>query len=56
MTFPYVAQDSPTQPSGHPPEETTRGDNALREATTVLVAEDDEDIRLMMLTSLGVST
>ncbi|HEX8292472.1 MAG TPA: response regulator [Pyrinomonadaceae bacterium] len=31
-----------------------RDGNALREATTVLVAEDEEDIRLMMLASLGV--
>jgi CheY-like chemotaxis protein len=31
-----------------------RDGNALREATTVLVAEDEEDIRLMMLASLSV--
>lgn len=54
MTFPYVIQDSPARPSGRPSEDSTRGGHALREATTVLVAEDDEDIRLMMLTSLGL--
>lgn len=52
--FRSATQDSPTRPSNHPSEDPPRGGNALREAATVLVAEDDADIRLMMLTSLGV--
>ena len=44
MSLPYVTQDSPTA-SADP----VRDEGALREATTVLVAEDDEDIRLMMV-------
>jgi CheY-like chemotaxis protein len=45
LTTPYTIQDSTAAHSAFD------GD-ALREATTVLVAEDDEDIRLMMLTLL----
>ena len=45
MTTSYTTQDSPaTRPSADPAR--------LRDATTVLVAEDDEDVRLMMLTLL----
>ncbi|MBV9924209.1 MAG: response regulator [Acidobacteria bacterium] len=43
MSYPYTSLDSTTAPSDG---------GALREATTVLVAEDDADIRLMMLTLL----
>ena len=43
MSSPYTPQDFTTAPPDG---------GALREATTVLVAEDDEDIRLMMLTLL----
>jgi len=43
LSYPYTSLDSTTAPSDG---------GALREATTVLVAEDDADIRLMMLTLL----
>ena len=49
MSFPYITQDSP---AGHTPADSACEVGALREAATVLVAEDDEDIRLMMLTLL----
>ena len=52
MTFPYTAQGSPTAPAGQPVNDSAQDGGALREATTVLVAEDDGDIRLMMLTLL----
>jgi CheY-like chemotaxis protein len=49
LTFPYTTQVSPAAPAGH----TSAYDaGALRGATTVLVAEDDEDVRLLMLTLL----
>lgn len=54
MTFPYVTQDPPTPSAKHPSADPARDGGTLRETTTVLVAEDDEDIRLMMLTSLGM--
>jgi chemosensory pili system protein ChpA (sensor histidine kinase/response regulator) len=54
LTFPYVTQDSPTAPARHASADPARGGGALREATTVLVAEDDEDVRLLMLTLLGM--
>ncbi len=44
MQFPYTTQDS-TAGGAY-----DRG--VLREATTVLVAEDEEDVRLLMLTQL----
>ena len=44
MSLPYLTQDAPTTSA-----DSLRDEGALREATTVLVAEDDEDIRLMML-------
>ena len=44
MSLPYVNQDSPNTSA-----DSLRDEGGLREATTVLVAEDDEDIRLMML-------
>ena len=49
MTSPYCTQDSPAI---HTPADAPSEGGALREATTVLVAEDDADIRLMMLTLL----
>jgi CheY-like chemotaxis protein len=49
LSLPYITQDST---SGHTPADAACEGGALREATTVLVAEDDEDIRLMMLTLL----
>ena len=49
MSSPYITQDSP---AGHAHSDSACEGGALREATTVLVAEDDEDIRLMMLTLL----
>ena len=52
MTFPYITQDPPTAPAGHPANDPLRDGGGLREAATVLVAEDDGDIRLMMLTLL----
>lgn len=52
MTFPYTAQDSPTAAAGHASTGSARDPGALREATTVLVAEDDVDVRLLMLTLL----
>jgi chemosensory pili system protein ChpA (sensor histidine kinase/response regulator) len=41
-----MTQDSPTAPAGQAPADAARG------ATTVLVAEDDADVRLLMLTLL----
>jgi chemosensory pili system protein ChpA (sensor histidine kinase/response regulator) len=52
LTSPYITQDSPTTPAGHTSFESKHDGGALREATTVLVAEDDADVRLMMLTLL----
>ena len=52
MSSPYITQDSPDAPAGHTSAVSTHDRGALREATTVLVAEDDEDVRLMMLTLL----
>ena len=52
MTLPYTTQDSTAAPAGQTPADSARGGGALRGATTVLVAEDDEDIRLMMVTLL----
>jgi CheY-like chemotaxis protein len=52
LTFPSTIQDSPATSAGHPSADSAHEGGALREATTVLVAEDDEDIRLMMLTLL----
>ena len=49
MSFPYITRDSS---AGHAPADSACEGGALRGATTVLVAEDDEDIRLMMLTLL----
>ena len=51
MSLPYINQDST---AGHAPADNACEGGALREATTVLVAEDDADIRLMMLTLLGM--
>ncbi len=47
MTFPYTTQDTAAGRADGACE-----GEALRAATTVLVAEDDEDIRRMMLTLL----
>ena len=44
MSLPYVTQDTPTASA-----DSLRDAGELREATTVLVAEDDTDIRLMMV-------
>ena len=52
MTFPYTTQKSTAAPAGHPGNDSTHDGGAPRGATTVLVAEDDEDIRLMMVTLL----
>ena len=52
MTFPYVTQDCTAAPAGPTPADPACDGGALRGATTVLVAEDDEDLRLMMLTLL----
>ena len=52
MTFPYTTQDSPAAPAGHTSVDSAHDAGALRRATTVLVAEDDEDVRLWMLTRL----
>ena len=49
MTFPPTTQGPPAACTS---EGSTPDGDALREATTVLVAEDDADIRLMMLTLL----
>jgi CheY-like chemotaxis protein len=49
-----MTQDSPTRPSARPSEDAPRDVGALRVATTVLVAEDDEDVRLLVLTALGL--
>ena len=49
MSSPYTTQDSTAE---HVHSDSACGGCALREATTVLVAEDDADIRLMMLTLL----
>jgi CheY-like chemotaxis protein len=43
-----MSQNSPTA-AGHASADSLRDGGPLREATTVLVAEDDADIRLMML-------
>src|SRR5215213_4200343 len=50
--FPYSTPDSRTATAAHTAADPTQDGGALREATTVLVAEDDDDIRLMMLTLL----
>lgn len=52
MSSPYSTQDSPHATARHKPADASPDGGALREATSVLVAEDDEDIRLMMLTLL----
>jgi CheY-like chemotaxis protein len=49
LSSPFFTQEST---AGHRPDGASSDGGALREATTVLVAEDDEDIRLMMLTLL----
>ena len=49
MTSPYSTRDSPAAPAGHPAHDSAYEGAGPREATTVLVAEDDADIRLMML-------
>ena len=49
MSLPYSTQDSS---AGRAPADSACEGGTLREATTVLVAEDDGDIRLMMLTLL----
>lgn len=54
MQSTYTTEDPTAAPAGHAPAETAYEGGALREATTVLVAEDDADIRLMMLTLLSV--
>src|SRR5215208_2846037 len=52
MSFLYRTQDSPTAPAGHTSADSEYEGETLRGAATVLVAEDDDDIRLMMLTLL----
>jgi two-component system cell cycle response regulator DivK len=52
LTFPYTTQDTRNAPAGRASIGSAQDGGALRVATTVLVAEDDEDIRLMMLTLL----
>ena len=52
MTFPRTTQHPPTAPAGHASADSAYEGGTLREATTVLVAEDDEDVRLLMLTQL----
>jgi two-component system, cell cycle response regulator DivK len=52
LPFPYTTQDAPTVPAGPASADPALEGGALRGATTILVAEDDEDIRLMMLTLL----
>src|SRR5215208_600571 len=52
MSFLYRTQDSPTAPAGHTSADSEYEGETLRGAATVLVAEDDEDIRLLMLTLL----
>ena len=52
MSSPYVTQDSTDAPAGHTAALSTHDRGVLRGATTVLVAEDDEDLRLLMLTLL----
>jgi chemosensory pili system protein ChpA (sensor histidine kinase/response regulator) len=47
-----VIQDSPNPPAGRASADSAQGGGVLREATTVLVAEDDADVRLLMLTML----
>ena len=47
-----MIQDSTAAPAGHTPADSACDLGALRGVTTVLVAEDDEDIRLMMVTLL----
>ena len=50
MQYPYVSQDLSSQESAAP--EKTGGET--RRGRTILVAEDDGDIRLMMTTLLGM--
>ena len=50
--IPYVTQDSLIPPAAQPSSDSAREGSPQRDSTTVLVAEDDEDIRLMMLTLL----
>jgi len=52
LTFPYATQESTAAPAGHTPADSPCDEGALRGATTVLVAEDDADVRLLMLTLL----
>jgi CheY-like chemotaxis protein len=52
LTTPYTIQGPQIPPSAPAGEESVRDGDGLREATTILVAEDDEDIRRMLLTLL----
>ena len=52
VTFPYITQDPATPPMGQPSTAPSAEVVSPREGMTVLVAEDDDDIRLMMRTLL----
>lgn len=53
MTAHYTPQDSPASQAARLPADAGGEADALRGAATVLVAEDDEDIRLLMKTLLA---
>src|SRR5215203_1764043 len=50
-----MTQDSAAATAGLTPADSGHDRGALRAATTVLVAEDDEDVRLMLLTLLRMN-
>jgi chemosensory pili system protein ChpA (sensor histidine kinase/response regulator) len=54
MQSPFTSQDLTPPPGGRVPESEPRARERAASAPTVLVAEDDEDLRLMMTTLLGM--
>jgi two-component system cell cycle response regulator DivK len=54
MTSPLITQDCPAPQGVRPSAASSVYEGSLRESSTVLVAEDDEDVRLMLKTLLGM--
>jgi CheY-like chemotaxis protein len=54
MQFPFTSQDLTPPSDGHVPESEPHAQARDGGAPTVLVAEDDEDLRLMIRTLLGM--
>jgi CheY-like chemotaxis protein len=55
MQSPYTTQDLKPPADGRVSDAESRADAGACDARTVLIAEDDEDVRLMMRTRLGTS-